>query len=98
MNIDAFFEAGYHFQNFDSEQLGDMFDLEEIEELPDSPLTQNAVYLLSQVAVGNITEPVEEIKKMGAYERAESVTVWVNVLNDTEQLRQVARVIVHHLI
>jgi hypothetical protein len=74
-----------------------MFDLEEIEELPDSPLTQNAVYLLSQVAVGNITEPVEEIKKMGAYERVESVAVWVNVLKDTEQLRQVARVIVNRL-
>lgn len=91
MTLSEFLEHGTHFINFPAEQLGGMFNREAIEELPNTDLYQNAAFMLSQLLVGNVGEPLEELQGMERADRVRVLTTWLDVLDEPSHTEHVAR-------
>ena len=95
MKFKKFLEVGSHFCNFTAEQLEEMFDQDAINDLSELPLYQEGVFLLSQVLVGNNSEPIEALLKMDVADRRRILWSWIDILEDTSSLKHISRTIVN---
>lgn len=90
MDLEKFETYGIHFCNLGSEST-ELFDIDGIDELQDNELVGNAVYMLSQYIVGNQSEPLKQIKKMSSRDREITISTWLNVIKDPEELRMLTK-------
>lgn len=95
MTLNEFLKHGTHFINFPQEQLQEMFDEDEIAKIPNVSLYQNSAFMLSQLLIGNVVEPLEELQAMERVNRVRVLEMWVDVLNDQAQLEHVARFMIN---
>ncbi|WP_291603366.1 hypothetical protein [Comamonas sp.] len=95
MKFEDFLSAGYHFSNFQPEQLETMFNVAAIEELPKHKTYEQAALMLSQILVGNRQDPINTVKELPEDERKRVLETWVDVLNNADDLKSVAYTIIH---
>lgn len=95
MQLAEFLKAGYHFSNFQPEQLENMFNVAAIEELPNHKTYEQAALMLSQILVGNRQDPIDTVKQLPEDERRRILETWVDVLNNADDLKSVAYTIIH---
>lgn len=88
MNLEKFFKAGVHFQNFSTEQLEKILDFEEILNLPEHQIIEKSSYLLSQLLVGNSADPLKEIQSLDGHDRKRIVQTWIEIVKDLENQKQ----------
>ena len=98
MNTYEFNKYGEFFYNLMSEQRKGLFDSEEVEKLENTTINQKALFLLSQVLVGNVSEPMETIKSMQKANRRRIFNVWLNIIKDPDELKAIGKMIVEDYI
>lgn len=91
MTFNEFLEHGTHFCNFPADQIEVMFNREAIEELPSIDLYQNAAYMLSQLLIGNTSDPLNDLQSMEHADRVRVLTTWLDVLAEQSHTDHVAR-------
>lgn len=95
MQFQDFLKAGYHFSNFQTEQLQIMFNVAAIEELPEHQTYEQAALMLSQILMGNRQDPINTVKQLPEDERRRVLETWVDVLNNADDLKSVAYTIIN---
>ena len=98
MNVNDFFKYAVHLGNFSHHQLYELLNYEEIEELPDSPLQQQAVYAIGQYLVGNSTGPTTTYLSLDITDRRDFLDTWFCVIKDPQTLKVMGRFVARKLI
>ena len=97
MNVENFFEYAVHLENFESDQLDELLDYEEIEALPDAPIRQVAVEALGQFLMGNRQDPTETFESLDELDRRLFLDTWFSVIQDSQNLKMMGQFVVHRL-
>lgn len=98
MTKDEFLECGYHLDNFQPDQLDEIFDWEEVEKLDNNIFTQQRVFLLSQYLIGNVSEPFEEIAQMDNAGKWRVFDTWFDLVKDSDTLKGMGKSITREFI
>lgn len=97
MTKTEFLTAGTHFQNFTSEQLEEIFNWEEVDEIPNDEFNQNRLLLLSQYMVGNVSGTFDQILELEQSERRWTLQTWIEVLAESQH-KQLCHDLVQNLL
>lgn len=93
MDITKFLRVGSHFCNFDKKQLWEVINVVEVEEIPDHPLMEEAVFALSQFLIGNYSDPYEYVKGLDQEDRKRVFQTWIDIVQDKQELKHIAKFI-----
>lgn len=87
-----------HFDNFTPEQLKEIIDFDAVAYTLHTPEIKQHVFWLSQFLVGNIDEPMNDIKQLPKAQQCFVFDTWFTLLIGESNVRSTAQRVIFHLL